>query len=113
MDAYGRSSGCGGCGGGRARRAGTLSAPHAAGVALAACLVAMLPVPAMAQNSPAPAAPKSTPAKPKPPAAKPAPAPPSPVPFVATTGPQPDYAFAEFQRGHYLTAFGLATKRIK
>src|SRR4029077_617026 len=43
------------------------------------------------------------------------PAPPAtnnPAPAPAANGREPDLAFGAFQRGHYVTAFALATKRI-
>ena len=34
------------------------------------------------------------------------------MPAAGTTGPELDLAYGAYQRGYYLAAFGLATKRI-
>ena len=78
------------------RRAGVLNAR----LWLAVLVAAALPVTATAQTPPA-----------KPPAAKPSSTAPAPAPTTANGQPL-DLAFGAYQRGNYLTAFGLATKRV-
>src|SRR5580704_12458893 len=99
MDASGRRSGSGSFSRRRSRRTGVLKVR----LWLAALVVAALPAAAVAQKPPA--------AKPKPPAAKPAPVAPTPPP-PSGNGPPLDLAFGAYQRGNYLTAFGLATRRV-
>src|SRR5580693_420425 len=99
MDASGRRSGSGGFCRRRSRRTGVLKAR----LWLAALVVAALPAAAAAQKPPA--------AKPKPPAAKLAPVAPAPAP-TSSNGQPLDLAFGAYQRGNYLTAFGLATRRV-
>ena len=70
---------------------------------------------ASAQNAPAEAKPSAERLKPHP-AAKPRQskdtAPPSSAAPANPNAPEPDLAFGAFQRGYYLTAFALATKRV-
>jgi uncharacterized protein len=110
-----------------------MSAPrHAATALLAAWLAAGLaasgaaqaPTP-QGQTPPAAQTPPPAPAKPaSKPAVKPAPqkpvaAKPAPADAAATTaapatpGHEPDLAFGAFQRGYYLSALSLATKRVE